>query len=138
MLALSSSLGTNTGTSTNTGGIDENSLSSRSYTSVEREIAGLVAKGIVRKVIIPGLVAGGGSGRRGMGNRFRLGGGGGGSGGVEMTTAGGEGLVLVKEWERMVNQCAGLSEDIKSKYRRVYILRNYSYIMQHLQSLILM
>ena len=106
-----------------------------SYTSVEREIAGLVAKGVVRKVVIPGLMAGGGSGRRAMGDRFRLGGKGGGGGiggGFEMTTAGGEGLVLVKEWERMVDECKQLSEDIKSKYiHQSTMLETYICIIHH-------
>ena len=121
VLALSSSI--------NGSGGNGNGMSGRSYTTVEREIAGLVARGVMRKLVIPGLVAASGSGRRGVGDRFRLGGdasasagasiGTGGSGGVEVMATGGEGLVLVKEWERMVEECTELSEDIKSKYTRI-------------------
>ena len=116
VLALTSSINGNGG--------DGNGMGGRSYTAMEREIAGLVTRGVVRKIAIPGLVAASGSGRRGVGDRFRLGGGGGGagtvagaggSGGVGIMMTGGEGLVLVKEWERLVNQSIELSEDVKSE-----------------------
>ena len=115
VLALSSSVDSSGSGSDSVGG--GYGVGCRSYTAVERDIAGLVARGVVRKVAIPGLVAVSGSGKRGAGDRFRLGGGGGGgSGGVDVTTAGGEGLVLVREWERMVEECTELPVDIKSEY----------------------
>ncbi|KAF2142248.1 uncharacterized protein K452DRAFT_287466 [Aplosporella prunicola CBS 121167] len=63
---------------------------SKSPTVTEREIAELVRKGILRKVVVPGYGVG--------------------------SAAVGEGLVLVSEWERMVKAHAGLDEDVKKKY----------------------
>ena len=117
VLALSSSVDSSGSGSDSVGG--GYGVGCRSYTAVERDIAGLVARGVVRKVAIPGLVAASGSGKRGVGDRFRLGGAGAGAstggGGVDVTTAGGEGLVLVREWERMVEECTELPVDIKSE-----------------------
>ncbi|KAK3677518.1 hypothetical protein LTR78_002368 [Recurvomyces mirabilis] len=64
-----------------------------SPTEIEREMAGLIQAGVLRKIVIPG---------RGKG------------GGVV-----GEGVVLVEEWKELVRSCAGLSEGVKMEYLRL-------------------
>ncbi|KAK7550646.1 serine-threonine protein kinase 19-domain-containing protein [Phyllosticta paracitricarpa] len=63
---------------------------SRSPTVTEREIAELVRKAVIRRVLIPGLGSGGG--------------------------AVGEGLVLVSDWERTVRNHPHLDGELKEKY----------------------
>ncbi|QIW96791.1 hypothetical protein AMS68_002309 [Peltaster fructicola] len=62
---------------------------SSSPTSTERELARLVARGVIRKVSIPGRGKGG--------------------------TAIGDGIVLVADWEDCVRSCS-LSDELKDKY----------------------
>jgi len=66
---------------------------SNAPTRTEREIAELVAAGVVRKVVVPG---------RGLGG-----------------AAVGEGLVLSEEWERVVREEAGLAEELRGAFIRV-------------------
>lgn len=61
-----------------------------STTESERELARLVAMGQVRKVVVPGRGKGG--------------------------AAVGEGVILVAEWKKSVNQCGQLSDELKAKY----------------------
>lgn len=62
-----------------------------SPTTTEREIALLVGEGIVRRTVVPGRSSGG--------------------------DAVGDGLVLVEEWEQLVNADRGLPEDTRSESR---------------------
>ena len=64
--------------------------SSTSPTATERELAGLIARGTVRKVVIPGRGKGG--------------------------AAVGEGVVLVEDWKARVHEETDLSEELKEKY----------------------
>ncbi|KAF2810389.1 uncharacterized protein BDZ99DRAFT_387401 [Mytilinidion resinicola] len=63
---------------------------SKSPTTTEREIAELARAGVIRKIAIP---------NRGTG-----------------ASTVGEGLVLVSEWERLVQSHPGLDEEVKAKY----------------------
>lgn len=63
---------------------------SSSPTATERELAGQVARGMVRKVVIPGRGKGG--------------------------AAVGEGVVLVEDWKARIREESGLSEEIRDKY----------------------
>ena len=63
---------------------------SSSPTATERELAGLIARGTVRKVVIPGRGKGG--------------------------AAVGEGVVLVEDWKARVREEGSLSDEIKGKY----------------------
>ncbi|KAK7542562.1 serine-threonine protein kinase 19-domain-containing protein [Phyllosticta citribraziliensis] len=63
---------------------------SRSPTVTEREIAELVRKAVIRRVLVPGL----------------------GSGGAAV----GEGLVLMSDWERIVRNHPDLDDELKEKY----------------------
>jgi hypothetical protein len=63
---------------------------SKSPTTTEREISTLLNAGVIRRITIPG---------RGKGS-----------------SAVGEGLVLVSEWEKIVQADAKLSEELKEKY----------------------
>lgn len=61
-----------------------------SPTAVEKEIAELMRAGIIRKLVVPGRGIGGASV--------------------------GEGLVLAKQWEYMIDKAVELGEDLKSAY----------------------
>lgn len=63
---------------------------SASATATERELAGLIARGVVRKVVIPGRGKGG--------------------------AAVGEGVVLVEDWKTRVREEADLDDEVKEKY----------------------
>ena len=72
---------------------------SNSPTKTEREIAELAQAGIIRKVAVP---------NRGVG-----------------AAAVGDGLVLVSEWEKLVQSHSDLGEEVKGVYKHVYNLSRH-------------
>jgi len=69
-----------------------------SPTAVEKEIAELMKAGIIRKLVVPGRGVGGASV--------------------------GEGLVLAKHWELMINEALELEEGLKSMYTHVRLMEH--------------